>query len=219
MSYKAIIFDMDGTLLNTLTGIGKATNRVLAAMNFPQHPMANYRYLVGEGAARLIRCALPEDARDEQTIQQGLKAFQDDYRLNWQANTQPYDGIVDMLDALAEHGVRMAILSNKPHNITKACVEEMLADWKFEVVFGQRDDVPRKPDPFSALEIARMMEIQPSDYIFMGDTGIDMKTASNGGMFPLGVLWGFRPEKELREEGAKVLIKDPLEILDILSGE
>ncbi len=216
MPFKAVLFDMDGTLLDTLTDIGNATNRILASRNFPQHELGKYRYFVGEGALRLIKCALPENAQDESTIRECHQAFLDDYAANWNHNTLLYDGIDAMLNALTEYGLKMALLSNKPHENTKACVTEHLSNWKFVEVFGQRDGIPRKPDPAGALEIAERMNLLPAEFLYLGDTGIDMTTAISAGMFPIGVLWGFRPKKELLDFGAKSVIEKPLDVLDFL---
>ncbi|MCP4749397.1 MAG: HAD family hydrolase [Proteobacteria bacterium] len=213
MSYKAVLFDMDGTLLDTLTDIAKSTNRVLASRNLPQHKLEDYKYFVGAGATHLVTSVLPEEERNEKTIQECLEAFEKDYSVRWKENTRPYAGIEEMLDTLTKRGLKMAILSNKPHEITVSCVGEMLSNWRFEVVFGQRDDVPRKPDPAGALEISERMNIPPSDFLYLGDTGIDMKTAAAADMFSVGVLWGFRPREELLGSGAKALIEAPMDIL------
>ncbi len=216
MIYEAVVFDMDGTLLNTLTDIGKATNRVLAARNYPTHPLKDYQYFVGAGIVRLMKCVLPEEAQTETMIKECIEEFTLDYKNSWQENTKPYDGVVEMLNALSKLGLRLAILSNKPHDLTQFSVKEMLADWPFEMVLGQRDHIPRKPDPAGALEIAKKMDIPSAHILYLGDTGIDMETAVNAGMFPIGVLWGFRPREELLQAGAKVLIESPLELLDFL---
>jgi len=216
MPYKAVLFDMDGTLLDTLTDIAESTNRILAERGLPQHPVADYRYFVGEGARKLIDDVLPEDAKTEQTINDCLQAFEADYALNWKNNTAPYEGIESLLDTLSNTGIKLSILSNKPHHITTDCVSQMLGKWEFEVVFGQREDVPKKPDPAGALEIASIMKIPPEEFLYMGDTKIDMITANGAGMHPVGVTWGFRPREELVTAGAKTIIDKPEELLDLL---
>ena len=213
MRYKAIIFDMDGTLLNTLTGLGSSANRVLATGNYPQHKIEDYRYFVGQGAEKLIESILPKNRRSEKNIRDCLNSFIDDYTANWRDEAEPYDKIPEMLDILTGQGIRLAILSNKPHNLTLKCAEELLAEWRFEKIFGQRDGVPKKPNPAGALEIAEQMELLPGDFLYVGDTGIDMETANNAGMFAVGVLWGFRSRDELLKTGASVLLKTPMDIL------
>ena len=216
MPYKAVLFDLDGTLLDTIEDIGDAANRVLKQNGFPAHNMDTYSRFVGDGATNLIIRALPEDKRIDTVIHPCLDAFLEDYGRNWNVKTRPYDGIPELLDALTARRLKMAVLSNKPHEYTKQCMEGFLSDWNFDVVFGQRDDVPRKPDPAGALEIAEQLSIPPSDFLYLGDTETDLKTSIAAGMFPVGVLWGFRSAEELQENGAKVLIKRPLDIMNIL---
>ena len=216
MTYKAVLFDLDGTLLDTIEDIGDAVNRVLEQNGFPAHNLDTYSRFVGDGAANLISRALPEDKRIDTIIRPCLDAFLEDYGKNWNVKTRPYEGIPELLDTLTSRGLKMAVLSNKPHRHTKKCMDGFLFDWSFDVVFGQRDDVPRKPDPAGALEIAEQLHISPADFLYLGDTETDLKTSIAAGMFPVGVLWGFRSAEELKESGAKVLIKSPLEALDLL---
>lgn len=217
MSYKAILFDVDGTLLNTLEDLCDAVNRVLAGKGFPTHKLDAYRYFVGDGAAMLITRALPEEKRNDDTIRSCLEVFREDYGRNWNVKTKPYDGVTEMLDALIARGLKIAALSNKPHEFTKRCVNHLLPNWTFDVVLGHRDAVPLKPDPAGALEVAKRLNMLPADFLYLGDSAVDMKTAIAAGMFPVGVLWGFRPVEELQENGAQALIERPLEILNLLS--
>ena len=216
MPYKAILFDLDGTLLNTLEDLGDAVNRVLAAMRFPTHKLDEYRYFVGDGTAMLITRALPEEKRNDDTIRACLEAFRQDYGRNWKLKTRPYDGVTEMLDDLTAHGLKMAVLSNKSHEFTKRCVADLLPNWTFHVVLGQRDAVPLKPDPAGALEVAERLNIPPANFLYLGDSAVDMKTAIAAGMFPVGVLWGFRLAEELQENGAQALIERPSEVLNLL---
>jgi phosphoglycolate phosphatase len=216
MPYTAVLFDLDGTLLNTLEDIADSVNRTLMKMGFPTHELDAYRYLVGDGALMLISRALPEDKRVTATIKTCIEDFRKDYSSHWNIKTHPYKGIPELLDALKERGIKMGVLSNKPHTITQQCVTQILPHWRFDVVLGQKDSVPLKPDPSGALAVAQDMKISPSHFLYLGDTAIDMKTAQTVGMFPVGVLWGFRPEEELVEGGAKALIKQPLDLLHFL---
>ena len=160
--------------------------------------------------------ALPDDKRNNDTIEICVKTFREEYGKSWNVKTRPYDGVPEMLDALATHGLKMAVLSNKPDEFTKLCVTEYLQKWAFDIVLGQRNSLPLKPDPASALEIAKCLDVPPSHFIYLGDTAIDMKTAVAADMFPVGVLWGFRTGKELLESGARAVIKRPQEILNFL---
>ena len=216
MTYKAILFDLDGTLLNTLEDLGNSVNRVLARRGFPTHTLNEYRYFVGDGTAMLITRALPQGKRNDETIRTCLEAFSEDYGRNCKVKTSPYEGIPEMLDAVTERGLKIAVLSNKQHEFTKRCVADLLPNWTFDVVLGQRDAVNRKPDPAGALEVAEHLHIPPADFLYLGDSAIDMRTATAARMFPVGVLWGFRSAEELKVSGAQALIERPSEILNFL---
>ncbi len=217
MSYKAIIFDLDGTLLNTLDDIGYCANQILLEKGFPVHKMDSYRFFVGEGVAMLFRKALPEHQRNEDNIQVCIKEFTEIYgQQDRSTKVTIYNGIDTLLDRLTKNSVKTAILSNKPHELTIKSVTDFLSQWEFDLVLGQRNKIPRKPDPAGAIEIARHLEILPSEFLYLGDTAIDMKTAVSADMFPVGALWGFREKEELLENGAKVLIDHPMALLDLL---
>jgi phosphoglycolate phosphatase len=216
MTYKAVLFDLDGTLLDSIEDMGDSLNRVLVQKSFPTHDRDAYCRFVGDGATNLINRALPEDQRTNTIIRSCLDAFLADYDKNWNVKTRLYDGIPELLDTLTSRGLKISVLSNKPHRYTLKCMDGFLSDWNFDVVFGQRDDVPRKPDPAGALEIAEQLNISPSDFLYLGDTETDMKTSIDAGMFPVGVLWGFRSAGELRENGAEVLLEKPLDALDLM---
>jgi len=217
MSYNAILFDLDGTLLDTLEDLADAVNRVLSAGGFPGHSVDTYRYFIGDGAAMLIRRALPEDKRRDDIIGDCLDSFLKDYGRNWKVKTKPYEGISELLDSLTARKIKMAVLTNKPHNFAKICVEELLPNWPFEVVLGQRENFPPKPDPAGALEVAERLKVRPLDFLYLGDSAVDMKTAVAASMFPVGAGWGFRPAEELQKNGCRVIVNRPLEILDLLA--
>jgi len=213
MVYRAIIFDLDGTLLDTLEDLADATNIVLKRFGFPTHPVNAYRQFVGSGARELIRRALPAENRDEPTITKCHQAFLETYSCNWDTKTRPYPGIPELLDQLAKKKIKTAILSNKPHEMAVKTVRTLLKAWHFEIILGQRKGFPRKPDPMGALEIARQLEIPVSEFLFVGDSGVDMETAVHAGMFAVGVSWGFRTENELLQAGAKMIVTAPYAIL------
>lgn len=212
MDIEAITFDLDGTLLDTLEDLADSMNKALTEMGFPPHPTESYKYFIGEGTPTLVYRALPEEARSEDNIRRCLDAFFEAYMTSWNSKTRPYDEVPEMLDLVESRGLRMAILSNKAHAFTMRCVEYFLGKWSFDFVLGQRNGLPPKPSPVGALEISRSLNIHPSRFLYLGDSGIDMKTATAAGMYPLGVLWGFRDSEELLDSGAKALIEHPHEI-------
>jgi len=218
MKRRAIVFDLDGTLLNTLDDLADSGNCVLSRYGFPTHPIDEYKYIVGEGIHVLIRRILPEDRRDQDTIAEVTKAYREEYGRRWDAKTKPYRGIKQLLDTLTADGITMGILSNKPHELVLKCVAKLLGDWTFDVVLGQREDVARKPDPAGALEIAEQWGLSPSQIAYVGDTGTDMETAVAAGMYPVGVLWGYRAREELLSGGAEVLLERPAELLEVLAA-
>jgi phosphoglycolate phosphatase len=213
MKFKAVLFDLDGTLLDTIDDLADSMNSVLEKHGFPKHGIDKYKYFVGDGMDVLVRRALPVFLKDESVIAGCIVAMKEEYSFRWADKTRPYDGIPELLDALSASGVRLSILSNKPHEPTGIVVSRMLADWKFEIVAGVREGVPRKPDPAAAISIAESLGIAPGEFLYLGDTNTDMKTAVAAGMFPAGALWGFRTAGELIEAGARILVSHPADLL------
>lgn len=216
MTARAVIFDLDGTLLDTLEDIGRAANRVLAARGFPSHPVESYKNFVGDGAAVLFQRALPDGLGHGELLEHCLSDFREDYGQTWNVASAPYPGIPELLNGLAGRGIRMSVFSNKPHAITDACVRGLLPGWKFEVVLGHKEGAPKKPDPSGALAIADRMGLRPDEFLYLGDTGTDMETARRAGMRPIGALWGFRTREELQAHGAQHLLRRPEEFIDLL---
>ncbi|HET97600.1 MAG TPA: HAD family hydrolase [Desulfurivibrio alkaliphilus] len=216
---RAIIFDLDGTLLDSLADIADAMNRVLAGLKLPEHPRQAYRYMVGEGIATLVNRALPPTRRDAETQETALAAMREEYGRNWRKQTLPYPRIPALLTTLNRRGITMAVLSNKPDEFTQQAVRELLAPHRFAIVRGARADTPRKPDPAGALALAEELNLPPAEFLFVGDSGIDMQTAKRSGMFAIGVLWGFRPAEELRQNGADALISTPPQLLEFLDEQ
>jgi phosphoglycolate phosphatase len=214
VKYKAVLFDLDGTLLDTLEDLATSVNRGLADLGLPQHRISDYKYFVGWGREEMAARALPEEKRDPSLIERLCEIINREYLRHWSDHTQPYDGIPEMLDALTSRRVTMAILSNKPHDFTELMVTRLLSRWHFEIVAGASPDMPKKPDCTVALNICRQLKIDPQEFLFLGDSEIDMQTAVNAGMYPVGALWGFRTAADLKEGGAKKLIKDPRELLE-----
>lgn len=215
MKFKAVIFDLDGTLLDTIDDLSDSVNTILAASSFPIHGNEAYKYFVGDGLRNLIKRALPEGHRDDSTIDSSLAAMRLEYGKRWADKTKPYQGIPQLLNALAENNIKMSILSNKADEFTQLIVKKLLPSWKFEAVFGESPFTPKKPDPSGALKISGLMNVPTGECLYLGDTNVDMRTAVLAGMYPVGALWGFRKADELVEGGARVLIPKPEMLMDL----
>ena len=214
MRFRAVLFDLDGTLLDTLADIAHAANSVLDGLGLPTHPEEAYRQFIGEGIAVLFRRALGDG--EEGQVDRCVAAFREEYGRTWNVRTRPYEGIPELLDALTGQRVALTLLSNKPDAFTQLCAGHYLARWPFRVVLGAREGVPRKPDPAAAGEIAGRLGLEPSAFVYLGDSAVDMQTARRAGMYPVGASWGFRPVTELLDGGAEVIVDQPLELLDVL---
>ena len=217
MRFKAVCFDLDGTLLDTLEDLAFCTNKILSKLGYPTHHVNAFRYFIGDGAKMLMTRVLPENVRNETLIEKCRKEFETLYREYWKRRTVPYQGIPELLSALIKLNLKMAVLSNKPQEFTLLSVNQLLCDWNFDLILGQREGVPLKPNPAGMLEICQQLKIPPDHILYLGDTATDMKTAVAAGCFPVGALWGFRGEQELKEGGAQVMIGKPLEVLDLLN--
>jgi len=213
--FKAVVFDLDGTLLDTLEDLADAGNRVLSDAGLPVHPVDSYRYFVGDGLVTLISRILPESMRNDEQVQRMAMIFRDVYAKNWNAKTKLYKGVDTLLDSLQRIELAMNVLSNKPHDFTEICVREFLGKWSFTHVIGNREGLAKKPDPTGALEIADKLGFAPSEIVYVGDTATDMETAVAAGMYPVGALWGFRTADELKSSGAALLAKRPEDVLEL----
>lgn len=210
------IFDLDGTLLNTLDDLAAASNCALANEGLPQHPVEAYRVFVGNGVAKLIERITPEGLRKDDALLARLrKSFDVYYSAHGQDLTRPYDGVVPMLDGLLAKGFGLAVLSNKPHGFVQNLTPHYFGQ-RFRAVYGQREGYPTKPDASLVAEVLEALGARAEETVYLGDSGVDMRTAQNGGVFAVGVLWGFRGEAELRENGAQVLLRKPKEIFEYL---
>ncbi|HBI14552.1 MAG TPA: HAD family hydrolase [Desulfobulbaceae bacterium] len=216
MQHKAVIFDLDGTLLDTLDDLAASGNRVLAAAGMPVHPEDRYRFFVGDGLQVLIERIVPPDRRDPEQLAALVEAFREDYGRNWDVHTRLYEGVAFLLSALQEEGLAINVLSNKPDDFTRLCVSRYLHAWSFREILGQRPGMARKPDPAGALYIADKLGLPPSAFLYLGDTGTDMQTAVSAGMHAVGALWGFRTAEELLASGAADLAGQPLDVLRLM---
>jgi len=213
---KAFIFDLDGTLIDSLADIAEAVNRALEERGFPRRPLELFPRFIGEGVHKLVERAVPPDALPVIDIPAMIADYQRHYAGTWRDKTRPYEGIAEAIGTLRAGGMKTAVLSNKPDHFTRLCCDHFFAHGSFNAVRGAREGVPRKPHPQAGLELAEELGVSPDECVYIGDSGLDMEFAVNTGMFPLGVLWGFRDEAELRANGAARLAKNPEELLALL---
>ncbi len=218
MNYKAVIFDLDGTLLYTLGDIALAVNTALNTINMPPQPEELYKKFVGHGLKETLIRACIRECPDDIVDKAYLRVIYE-YNQNLVLSTKPYVGIPDLLDNLVERGIKLAILSNKEDELVQIIAGKLLSDWPFTTIRGILPDIPKKPNPFAVYKILENMNIESSEAIFIGDSGVDMKTAVNSGLLGIGVTWGYRDVIELTEAGAGILIDKPKEILRILDSE
>jgi phosphoglycolate phosphatase len=213
MQLRAVIFDLDGTLVDSVGDIADAMNHALTQHGVPTHPEAAYLRMVGDGVKELVRRAVPVGREDlHAPVLETWRAYYDTHLVD---RTRPYPGIPGMLTALAETGIRMAVLSNKSDSFVKRLVETLLPGVPFAAVYGERPGVPRKPDPMGALTLAAELGVEPGACGFVGDTAVDMDTARAAGMYGVGVAWGFRSH-ELEAHGARVVAANAEELLAAL---
>lgn len=204
---KLIIFDLDGTLLNTIADLASATNHALAANGYPQHATEEYRFFVGNGINKLFERALPDGEKTETNVLRIRQSFIPYYDVHCADLTRPYPGIPELLNTLQQKGIQIAVASNKYQRATGKLIPHFFPDIRFTAIFGQREGIPRKPDPQIVHEIIKLAGVQPEDVLYVGDSNVDMQTALHAKVDGIGVTWGFRPRTEL-EEGHPFAIID-----------
>lgn len=215
MKFKGIIFDLDGTLVDSLHDISDAMNTVLKGLNYPTHTYETYQYFIGSGLRNLVSKALPATNNSDQQIEICFECMINEYREMCTIKTKPYDGILELLENLNSENIKMAVFSNKADELTKKIASEIFPDY-FDKAVGLSTEELKKPNPFEALEIGKKWNLKPEEILFVGDSDIDMKTALNANMFPVGVTWGYRTEEELKSSGAKAVIHKASELIEIL---
>ena len=215
MQYKAAIFDLDGTLIDSLADLADSANEMLTSYGYPTHDIDKYRYFVGNGSRKLIERCLPADkAADTAFVDKALAKYKECYDRNLTHKTACYDGIMEMLQTLQDKNIPLGICTNKHQSAADIIVDKLFPKDMFMSVIGDCQGLPRKPDPKKVLLIADKMGVKPEKVAYFGDTSVDMDTAKNAGMLAIGVTWGFRPKEELMEHGAKILIDSPMELFD-----
>ncbi|MDR1895964.1 MAG: HAD family hydrolase [Prevotellaceae bacterium] len=211
--YQAIIFDLDGTLINSIPDIADSMNRILLKHGYQEYDYDQYKYFVGNGIKRLVEICIPDKNKSERETDIIFDLMIEEYGRNCLHKTYVYDGISDLLNDLSLRNIKMAVLSNKADSITRKICDELFCSWNFEIILGATDNFPKKPDPTAALFVADKLLVSPENIFYLGDTSIDMKTASAANFFPAGASWGFRPEEELINSGAKFIAHTPSDCL------
>ena len=215
MKFKGVIFDLDGTLVDSLEDIADSMNKVLIRYGYGTHNLQAYKYFVGNGIRNLVREALPESSRRDELISECFELMMEEYSDHCTDKTKPYPGVSELLDELTENNIRLSVFSNKVDELTKKVVTTLLPNWKFEVVIGASSDIPRKPNPEGAFLISEKLLLPPSDLIYLGDTDVDMKTATSAKIYAVGATWGYRTAEELLSSGAKSLISHPSDLIKL----
>ena len=214
MRYEAVIFDLDGTLINSIDDLADSCNAMLTAFDLPTHDVEAYKYFVGNGIAKLVERALPEElGKDKEYHSKALAKFREIYDGRVLNKTRAYSGIRETLIKLMEKDIPLAVCTNKPMDAAKTIINILFEPGTFKVVMGDRPGHPRKPDPHTCLEICQQLGVEPSKVAYLGDSGVDMQTAVNAGFYPIGVLWGFRKADELEANGAQLLLEKPTDLL------
>lgn len=214
---KLVIFDLDGTLLNTLDDLADSCNYILQKYDYPTHPVEAYKYFVGDGIRKLIERAIPDEVLHKQELVYSIESdFLAYYTLHKIDKTAPYKGIIPVLNQLQSKNIQIAVASNKIHSEIAPMLTYYFPSIKFAAALGQQEGVPTKPNPNVVYEILAQTKIEKEDVLYVGDTAVDMKTGKSAGIYTIGVLWGFRTEKELLDNGADELIQKPEDLLSLM---
>ncbi len=216
--YKLIIFDLDGTLLDTLEDLAGSVNYALQQYNFPVHPIEAYRFMVGNGVNKLLERALPDEHKNPDMVSMIKQDFIQHYFAHAEELTKPYQGISELVEKLDNEGFKLAIASNKIHAATEALAKRFFPEISFSVVLGQREGVPVKPNPAIVEEIIEITGIKKNEVLYVGDSGIDAATALNAKVDFAGVLWGFRPRNELEAVGARVFVATAEDLYQLIKA-
>ena len=214
---KLAVFDMDGTICDTIDDLAAATNYTLSVLGYPLHTTDEYKYFVGDGISKLLERALPVDHSSQEEVKKAREIFLSYYKVHFADKTVAYDGIIPLLKALKMAGIHTAVCTNKAHEMAKV-IENKLFYGFFDTVVGQSDEYPLKPDPTSLFNIINTLGVKPEETMFIGDSGIDMQTAKNSKATSIGVTWGFRTAEELNINGAEHLAHTPSDILNIINN-
>lgn len=213
---KLVVFDLDGTLINSLEDLADSANWMLLQHGYPTHPVDAYRYFVGDGMRKLIERILPLEERNDVRIEQCKAEFVAYYTIHMEDKTVVYPGMIELLKELKDRGLKIAVATNKVHIAVAPLMAEYFPGIRFDSMIGQREGIPVKPHPQIMYDILKETDCQPSETLHVGDTATDMQLAHSAGVTPVGVLWGYRPLEELQEAGAKFIIEKPEELLGLV---
>ncbi|MBR5451921.1 MAG: HAD-IA family hydrolase [Clostridia bacterium] len=211
---KAVLFDLDGTLLDTLGDLSRGVNAELSKRGYPTHPKDAFKNFAGNGIPKMVERAAPKDI-DPDELKEITDSFISHYSVHYADYTEVYSGIAELIKAVKDKGIKVAVVTNKAQGPAELVVNKFFGD-SFDLIFGQKPGIPAKPDPTAALLAMKELGVTPKECVFMGDSGVDVETGVNSGAYPVGVLWGFRDETELKGAGAKELIKNPLKLISII---
>lgn len=213
---KAVLFDLDGTLVNTLCDLANSVNFVLKNCGFPERPQENFKQYVGNGISKMIERALPKEKSDFKTAEKLKAMFLEHYKEHCTDKSEVYEGIRKLLESLKNYGIKVCVVTNKAQKMCDEVLKKAFGDFEFDSVIGQREDIPMKPQPHMSYVAMNEIGVNPDECLFVGDSYTDMRTGASAGNIPVGVLWGYRDEKELLDSGAMFIVKKPNEILDIV---
>ena len=213
---KLIVFDLDGTLINSLEDLADSANWMLLQHGYPTHPVDAYRYFVGDGMRKLIERILPPEERNDVRIEQCKAEFVAYYTIHMEDKTVVYPGMIELLKELKDRGLKIAVATNKVHIAVAPLMAKYFPGIRFDSMIGQREGIPVKPHPQIMYDILKETDCQPSETLHVGDTATDMQLAHSAGVTPVGVLWGYRPLEDLQEAGAKFIIEKPEELLGLV---
>ena len=213
---KLVVFDLDGTLINSLEDLADSANWMLLQHGYPTHPVDAYRYFVGDGMRKLIERILPPEERNDVRIEQCKAEFVAYYTIHMEDKTVVYPGMIELLKELKDRGLKIAVATNKVHIAVAPLMAQYFPGIRFDSMIGQREGIPVKPHPQIMYDILKETDCQPSETLHVGDTATDMQLAHSAGVTPVGVLWGYRPLEELQEAGAKFIIEKPEELLGLV---
>ncbi len=212
---KAVLFDLDGTLVNSLRDLAGSSNYALSCFGYPVHPEESYKIFVGDGMIKLMERILPTENRDGETVQKLFESFWAHYSKHYTDFTTPYDGIIELVSELKKMGLKVAVISNKAEKMAVAVVDKIFGN-TFDLIYGKCDGFPTKPDPTLTLKLIDELGVKPQECLLVGDSGMDVATAVNVGCKGIGVLWGFRSREELLANGASYIAEKPQDIIRIL---